>query len=348
MKFWQGLLPSEPTLNQDMKTSDFDYNLPPELIAQGPAEPRDHARLMVLNRSTRTLEHRHFYDIGDFLKSGDLLILNDSKVFKARLQAKNAQGASIEIFLLRPKNDIWIALAKPGKKLRQHDEVIFEDGQMARVTEKLSDGTICLDFHRPAQEIFAWTDSIGQVPLPPYIATPESTDADYQTVYAKTVGSVAAPTAGLHFTPQLIEALKKQGIRFATVTLHVGLGTFRPIKTETLEDHDMHSEWVDVSQETLNCIAETKAKGGRVIAVGTTSVRALESKIQHGLTNIFITPGYTFAYIDGIITNFHLPKSTLLVLISAFASRDIVLNAYTEAIHQRYRFYSFGDAMIIL
>lgn len=331
-----------------MKTSDFNYNLPPELIAQGPAEPRDHSRLMVLHRSTQTLEHKHFYDIGDFLKPGDLLILNDSKVFKARLQAKNTQGTKIEIFLLRPDATNWIALAKPGKKLHPHDEVTFEDGSTAHIIEKLSDGTIRLDFHRPAQDIFSWTDSIGQVPLPPYIATPQSIETDYQTVYAKTIGSVAAPTAGLHFTPQLIESLKKRGIHFATITLHVGLGTFRPIKTDTLEAHDMHSEWVDVSDETLNCIAETKARGGRVIAVGTTSVRALESKIQHGLTNIFITPGYTFAYIDGMITNFHLPQSTLLVLISAFAGKDFVLNAYAQAIQHGYRFYSFGDAMLIL
>ncbi len=348
MKFWQALLPSRPKVNLAMKTSEFDYNLPPELIAQGPAEPRDSSRLLVLDRATQTWQHRHFFDIGDFLRPGDLLVVNESKVFKARLMAKTSSGSPVEIFLLRPEEGVWIALAKPGKKLAVGDIVTFEDERAAKVLAKLDDGTVRIDLGRSADEVFAWADTIGQVPLPPYIATPKSKDEDYQTVYAKNVGSVAAPTAGFHFTPRLLEELKTNGIRIATVTLHVGLGTFRPIKTETLEEHEMHREWVDVPDETLRLIEQTKKKGGRVIAVGTTSVRALESGMRHGFTDIFITPGYQFNAIDGMITNFHLPKSTLLVLVSAFAGKQFVLNAYTEAVQRRYRFYSFGDAMLII
>lgn len=325
-----------------MKTSDFDYVLPLERIAQTPAEPRDSSRLLVLDRHTGEMRHRHFFDIGEFLRPGDLLVVNESKVFKARLRA-----GDIEIFLLRSDGPRWIALAKPGRKMTSGTTLTFSDGVTCRVLEKRDDGTIAVDFGMPPENVLAWTDRVGEVPLPPYIT--QSSDATrYQTVYAKEIGSVAAPTAGFHFTPELIETLKARGIRFAMVTLHVGLGTFRPIKVETLDAHEMHEEWVDVPDETLAAIEETKRRGGRVIAVGTTTVRALESGVRRGFTNMFITPGYQFKIVDALITNFHLPKSTLLVLLSAFAGRDLVLKAYSEAIENGYRFYSFGDAMFIV
>jgi S-adenosylmethionine:tRNA ribosyltransferase-isomerase len=327
-----------------MQTSDFDYHLPPERIAQTPIRPRDHSRLMVLDRQTQTIAHHHFYDIGQFLRPGDLLIVNNSKVFKARLQTENG----IEIFLLRPEARGWLALAKPGKKLQEGTDIQFQDGMTARVIEKREDGTVCIDFGKSNEDVFAWTDAHGSVPVPPYVESAPTDEADYQTVYAKHTGSVAAPTAGFHFTPELIEKLKVEGIQFAQVTLHVGIGTFRPMKTETLEEHVMHEEWIDVPDETLKLIEETKKKGGRVIAVGTTSVRALESETRHGFTNIFITPGYQFKVIDGLITNFHLPKSTLLVLVSSLAGRELIRTAYEEAIKNEYRFYSFGDAMLIV
>lgn len=363
-----------------MKTSDFDYILPPESIAQEPAHPRDSSKLLVLERQTGSLQHRHFLDISDYLRPGDLLVVNRSKVFKARLSAviarspatkqspeiaasvvplppRNDRQEAIEIFLLRPENDSWLALAKPGKKLKIGTEIRFSDGTVCRVMDKKNDGTVVLDFRLPSEEVLALTDRIGQVPTPPYVDKPVSDASDYQTVYAKEVGSVAAPTAGFHFTPELIEKLKAQGINFAEVILHVGLGTFRPVKTETLEEHEMHEEWLDIPAETRQTIAETKKAGGRIIAVGTTTVRALESGIDHGFTKIFITPGYRFKTINGLITNFHLPKSTLIVLISAFVGehhpdadcgRRTVLDAYNQAISNGYRFYSFGDAMLII
>jgi S-adenosylmethionine:tRNA ribosyltransferase-isomerase len=336
-----------------MNTSDFDYKLPPERIAQSPAVPRDSSRLMVLDRGAHTIRHHHFFDLPDFLRPGDLLIVNESKVFKARLQGfVGATPASpVEIFLLRPEGAYWLALGQPGKKLRKDAVVAFADGTTCRVTEKREDGILFIDFAKPAEEIFTWADRIGTVPTPPYInptETPTQTEQSYQTVYAKTVGSVAAPTAGFHFTPELLAKLNARGITIAHITLHVGIGTFRPMKTETLEEHIMHEEWVDVPDETVRAIQETKQHGGRVIAVGTTTVRALESNTHHGFTNLFIAPGFTFRHIDGLITNFHLPKSTLLVLVSAFAGRERILNAYQEAIKERYRFYSFGDAMLIL
>jgi S-adenosylmethionine:tRNA ribosyltransferase-isomerase len=327
-----------------MKTSDFDYVLPPERIAQTPVRPRDHSRLMVLDRHTGHITHRRFFDIGTELRPGDLLVTNNSKVFNARLQTTDG----IEIFLLRPEARGWKCLAKPGRKLRVGSSVVFADKTTATVLEKQDDGTVLLDFGRSPEEIFAWTDRVGSVPTPPYVEQSVTNSADYQTVYAAHVGSVAAPTAGFHFTPELIESLTSHGVQFASVTLHVGLGTFRPMKTETLEEHVMHEEWIDVPDETIRLIEETKRNGGRVIAVGTTTVRALESNVQHGFTNIFITPGYVFKRIDGLITNFHLPKSTLLVLVSAFAGREHIRHAYEEAIKNEYRFYSFGDAMIIL
>ncbi|MEO5928131.1 MAG: tRNA preQ1(34) S-adenosylmethionine ribosyltransferase-isomerase QueA [Patescibacteria group bacterium] len=327
-----------------MLASDFDYVLPPERIAQTPMKPRDHSRLLVLDRKTGAVEHHHFYEIGEFLKPGDLLIVNESKVFKARL--KTTDG--IEIFLLHPEPTGWIALAKPGRKLKIGSTISFEDESTATVLDKRDDGTVVIDFHKDSDAVFAWTDAHGSVPVPPYVEQAPKDESDYQTVYAKSIGSVAAPTAGFHFTPELIEKLKSQGIRFASVTLHVGLGTFRPMKTETLEEHVMHEEWIDVPDETKKLIEETKQNGGRVIAVGTTTVRALESGIRHGFTRIFITPGFEFRTIDGMVTNFHLPKSTLLVLVSSFAGRDNVLKAYSTAIANEYRFYSFGDAMLIV
>ncbi|MBU0540066.1 tRNA preQ1(34) S-adenosylmethionine ribosyltransferase-isomerase QueA [Patescibacteria group bacterium] len=333
-----------------MLTSDFDYHLPPELIAQTPAEPRDSSRLLVMDRQTGALQHKRFFDLGEFLNAGDLLVLNETKVYKARLIT--ADG--IEIFLLRPEGDHWLVIAKPGRKLKPGTMLRFEDGQTAMVKIKHDDGTIIVDFKKSTYEIFAWTDRIGKVPIPPYIDSGRRTQdvgrlaTDYQTVYAKHSGSVAAPTAGFHFTTELIEKLKKQGVNFAAVTLHVGLGTFRPIKSDKIEDHIMHEEWIDVPETTRSAIHDTRAHGGRVIAVGTTTVRALESEINRGFTNIFIKPGYQFKSIDGLITNFHLPKSTLLILVSAFAGRDLILKAYAEAIEKNYRFYSFGNAMLII
>ncbi|MBU2509624.1 MAG: tRNA preQ1(34) S-adenosylmethionine ribosyltransferase-isomerase QueA [Patescibacteria group bacterium] len=326
-----------------METIDFDYNLPKKLIAQKPIRPRDHSRLLILNKNTGGIEHRKFFEITDYLKPGDLLVVNESKVFKARLVSTDG----IEIFLLRPNEDTWLALAKPAKKLRSGQELKFEDGTSANVIEKREDGTVIIDFKLLSEDVIAIADRIGQVPIPPYVDKVPNDERDYQTVYAKNIGSVAAPTAGFHFTPKLIENLKGHGIKFAAVTLHVGLGTFRPIKTETIEDHIMHEEWIDVPVETSNMILETKERGGRVIAVGTTTVRALESDTQHGFTNIFITPGYKFKTVDALITNFHLPKSSLLVLISAFAGRERIMSAYEEAVRNEYRLYSFGDAMFI-
>lgn len=328
-----------------MLASDFDYILPPERIAQAPIKPRDHSRLLVLDRKTGAMEHKHFFEIGEFLKPGDLLIVNESKVFKARLVTTE----NVEIFLLRPDSDNWLALAKPGRKLSVGSIISFPNGTTARVKNKHEDGTVSIDFATTPETVFALAEQIGEVPTPPYVEKPPADATEtYQTVYAKSVGSVAAPTAGFHFTPELIEKLKEQGIRFASITLHVGLGTFRPMKTETLEEHVMHEEWIDVPDETIKLIEETKKNGGRVIAVGTTTVRALESGTRHGFTKLFITPGFEFKTIDGMITNFHLPKSTLLVLVSSFAGRDNVLKAYSTAIENEYRFYSFGDAMLIV
>lgn len=338
-----------------MKTSLFDYRLPKDRIAQEPVRPRDHSRLLVLNRATGKWMHYHFHDLGRFLHPGDLLVINESKVFKARLRGRVA-GRNIELFLLRPDGERWLALAKPARRIAVGTNIVFDDGGTCYVISKQNDGTVAVDFHTSANDVVAWTDKVGAVPTPPYIEkTPSSAD-DYQTVYAKTAGSVAAPTAGFHFTPELIEKLKARGICFASVTLHVGLGTFRPIKTETLEAHEMHEEWIEVPEETRRAAIKTKQAGQRTIAVGTTSVRALESGFSDGFTKLFITPGYHLKIVDGLITNFHLPKSTLLVLVSAFVGegredadwgRKTLLAAYEDAIAQGYRFYSFGDAMLI-
>lgn len=338
-------------------TALFDYVLPPERIAQSSAEPRDHSRLLVLDRKTGTWTHHRFYDIGQFLRPGDLLVVNETRVFKARLHGTTETGAEMEIFLLRPDEDAWLALARPGKKLAAGDIITFPDKRACTVRIKKDDGTVKLDFNASADDVLAWTERAGSVPIPPYVSTLPVTPDAYQTIYAKHVGSVAAPTAGFHFTPGLMDALKTQGVLSATITLHVGIGTFRPIKSDTIEAHDMHEEWIDVPERTREMIAQTKQNSGRVIAVGTTTVRALESSITNGFTNIFIKPGYQCKTIDGLITNFHLPKSSLLVLVSAFAGehdadpdagRRMVLAAYHDAMAHDYRFYSFGDALLIV
>lgn len=353
-----------------MLTKDFWYELPQDRIAQEPVRPRDSSKLMVLGCQDGKVDHRHFSDLPSLLKPGDLLVWNDTKVFRARLTAQKGEH-TFEVFLLRPQDKDWLALIKPAKKLRIGEELAFTEDVRAKLIDKLPDGSVLLHFDMTDEQVFAFTDRHGQVPTPPYVKQSDSLD-DYQTVYAQKTGSAAAPTAGFHFTPELIENLKSQGINFASVTLHVGLGTFKPITAEKLEDHIMHEEWVNVPQETFDAIAETKqrghapygaGRGGRIIAVGTTTVRSLESGIKNGFTSIFITPGYKFKIVDALITNFHLPGSTLIVLVSAFAQfrmdrtvrttrtfedgRKFVLNAYQQAIENGYRFYSFGDAMFI-
>lgn len=332
-----------------METSLFHYELPPERIAQHSAEPRESAKLLVLDRTGKTWKDLHIADLPVLLKAGDLLVFNDSKVFKARIRGKRGQ-TMFELFLLRPEGNQWEALANPGRRIQVGDVLDLSDGTRVRVEEKREDGIVRLDFGKTTEQVFALTDRIGEVPIPPYVKK-DLPLASYQTTYAKEKGSVAAPTAGFHFTPALFQQLAKKNIETAFVTLHVGIGTFRPMKTERLAEHVMHEEWANVSTETIEQIRRAKKEGRRVIAVGTTTVRALESsggKPFSGFTNLFITPGYSFTMIDGLLTNFHLPKSTLLVLVSAFAGRDFVLDAYQHAIKNDYRFYSFGDAMLIV
>jgi S-adenosylmethionine:tRNA ribosyltransferase-isomerase len=302
------------------------------------------------------MQDLHIRDLPSLLKAGDLLVFNDSKVFRARLQATRRGGtAPFEVFLLRPEADTWLALIKNSKRLSVGDVITLPEGTPATILAKEPDGVIRLQMKKSTSDIFALCDRAGEIPTPPYVTEKITNTDSYQTVYAKHVGSVAAPTAGFHFTEGLLNELKQKGIQIAYVTLHVGLGTFRPMQDGTLEEHVMHSEWVSVSQETVNIIQRTKQAGGRVVAVGTTSCRSLESAAQvgelvpfEGMTNLFIQPGSPFRVIDGLVTNFHLPKSTLLVLVSALAGRERVLAAYEHAITQNYRFYSFGDAMIIL
>ncbi|MBP7006000.1 tRNA preQ1(34) S-adenosylmethionine ribosyltransferase-isomerase QueA [Patescibacteria group bacterium] len=339
-----------------MDTSVFDYDLPASHIAQHSVEPRDHARMLCMDRTTGALEDKHVLDLPSFLRPTDLLVFNDSKVFKARFVAeKLSTGAKLEIFFLRSTNEVsWIVLAKPAKRLSMGDRLRLAGGWEALVVNKHEDGTITLVLPQGIDAFFAYSDEFGEIPTPPYVQADEHVQQSYQTVYAKNTGSVAAPTAGFHFTERLLKELDAKGVRRAFVTLHVGLGTFRPMKDGTLEEHVMHQEWGHVSQETMEAIKQTKARGGRVIAVGTTAVRALESAARTGLsewsgnTSLFITPGYSFRVIDGLITNFHLPKSTLIVLVSTFAGTEHVKHAYQHAIEQNYRFYSFGDAMCIL
>ena len=341
-----------------MKTHDFYFELPPELIAQTPLERRDGSRLLVLDKTTGETEHRHFYDLPEYLRPGDCLILNNSRVLPARLLGHRAPGGgACEILLLIDKGDnVWECLVRPGKKLRKGARVSFGDGELtAEIVDELPGGNRLVRFEY--QGIFLEVlERLGKMPLPPYIKEELQDSERYQTVYSKVNGSAAAPTAGLHFTPELLEQVQAIGVKVGYVTLHVGLGTFRPVKEEEITDHDMHSEYCVIPQETADLINETKKNGGRVICVGTTSCRTLESLVNDDgtfeakskWTDIFIYPGYTFKAMDGLITNFHLPESTLVMLVSAFAGREHVLNAYEEAVKQRYRFFSFGDAMCIV
>lgn len=339
-----------------MKVSDFNYNLPEELIAQVPIKNRDESRLMVLNREKQTIEHKQFKDILDYLKPGDCLVRNNTKVIPARLYGKKETGAVVEILLLkRIEEDIWEVMVRPGRKLLKGAKAIFGEGLLeGEVLEVLENGNRKVKFTYEGifNEIL---DKIGLMPLPPYIKESLKEKDRYQTVYAKYEGSAAAPTAGLHFTEDLIEKIKQKGIEIANVTLHVGIGTFRPVKVETIEEHEMHSEHFYIKKEDVEKINNTKRKGGRIIAVGTTSCRVLESvSDENGMvkeiekdTNIFIYPGYKFKCIDGLITNFHLPESTLIMLVSALAGKDYIMKAYEEAVNEKYRFFSFGDAMFI-
>ncbi|HSG44081.1 MAG TPA: tRNA preQ1(34) S-adenosylmethionine ribosyltransferase-isomerase QueA [Anaerolineales bacterium] len=336
-----------------MKTSDFDYNLPESSIAQTPAEPRDSSRLLVLHRGTNELEHRLFRDVTDYLNAGDLLVLNQTRVIPARIYAKKETGGKVELLLLRCRDDwTWEALVG-GKGLRIGKSVQVDDGPTAQILEELEGSERLIRFSEPIEPYF---EKVGNVPLPPYIHEKLDDPERYQTVYAKEPGSAAAPTAGLHFTPRLLEELQVKGVRVACVTLHVGLDTFAPVNEDDPEEHKIHSEWCELSQETADAINETRERGGRVIAVGTTSVRTLESAASDqesispfsGPTSLYILPGYQFKVVDVMITNFHLPKSTLLMLVSAFAGREKMLETYQTAVEEGYRFYSFGDAMLIL
>lgn len=341
-----------------METSLFDYHLPKERIAQASLEPRDHARLLCIERTTGTQQDRHVFDLPSLLQPGDLLVFNDSKVFKARFTAEHLPSKKIvEIFFHRPlEGNEWEVLAKPGKKLQSGDRVRLTGGWEAIVVAKRNEqGTVILALPEGSEAFFRYSDVHGEVPVPPYVEGTDAAKGGYQTVYAKHTGSVAAPTAGFHFTEGLLGALEARGIKRAFVTLHVGIGTFRPMKGETLGEHVMHEEWGHVPAETVQAITEAKAAGRKVIAVGTTATRALESagtkgaiREWSGFTSLFITPGYEFRVIDGLITNFHLPKSTLLVLVSAFAGMEPIRKAYAHAIAEGYRFYSFGDAMCIV
>ena len=339
-----------------MKTHDFWYDLPEELIAQTPLERRDGSRLMVLNRGTGEIQHKHFYDVIDYLNPGDCLVMNDSRVLPARLMGHRPTGGVVEVLLLRDLgNKCWECLCKPGRKMQVGNEVIFGDGELTAVVREVrEDGNRVVEFRY--EGIFLEVlERLGKMPLPPYIKEELQDQERYQTVYSKVLGSAAAPTAGLHFTPELLEKIAAQGVGIGYVTLHVGLGTFRPVKEDEITDHEMHSEYCVISQETADLINRTKANGGRCICVGTTSCRTLESwaaedghmEAKAGWTNIYIYPGYRFKVMDGLITNFHLPKSTLLMLISALYDREKILAVYDEAVKQKYRFFSYGDAMFI-
>ena len=340
-----------------MKTSDFYYDLPQELIAQTPMEKRDGSRLMTLDRRTGETGHRHFYDLPSLLRPGDCLIMNDSRVLPARLLGRRLPGGgACEVLLLADKGEhVWECLVRPGRKLRAGARMNFGDGSLAaEVVREEADGNRLIRFEY--EGIFLEVlERLGKMPLPPYIKEELQDQERYQTVYSKVPGSAAAPTAGLHFTPELLEEIKVRGVSLGYVTLHVGLGTFRPVKEEAVADHAMHSEFCTVPEETAELVNRTKADGGRVICVGTTSCRTLESwagedgrmESRSGWTNIYLYPGCRFKVMDGLVTNFHLPESTLIMLVSAFAGREAVLAAYREAVKERYRFFSFGDAMFI-
>ena len=340
-----------------MDLKDFNYDLPEELIAQDPLEDRSSSRLMVLHKDTGRIEHKIFRDIIDYLNPGDCLVINDTKVIPARLMGiKEDTGAAIEVLLLkRNADDVWECLVKPGKKARTGARIVFGEGLLVgEIVDIIEDGNRMIKFHYEGifEEIL---DKLGQMPLPPYITHKLQDKNRYQTVYARNEGSAAAPTAGLHFTKELLEKIKEKGVNVVSITLHVGLGTFRPVKVDKIEEHHMHTETFNISKEAADTINRARAAGGRVIAVGTTSCRTLESaatddgtiSARSGDTDIFIYPGYKFKAIDCLITNFHLPESTLIMLVSALAGRDNIMNAYETAVKERYRFFSFGDAMFI-
>ena len=355
-------------MNEDFLLSSYTYELPQKLIAQAPATPRDSSRLLIVDSLT-ACQHEVFKNLGNWLRSGDLLVLNDTRVIPARLHGQKTTGSKVEILLLEEKlNNCWLALVKPGKRFTPGSKIIFDpindlhqDFQLqAEVIDRdEATGGRLLKFELPeGKTLWQFMEYYGQLPLPPYITENDSPGERYQTVYAEQPGAIAAPTAGLHFTPELLDNLKQQGIDQAYITLHVGVGTFRPVETEEILSHQMHQEWIEVSQETVDKIKETKARGGRVFAVGTTAVRALEGTIKEsestdlqsftGKTDLFIYPGYKWKVVDGLITNFHLPGSSLLMLVSALIGRKRLLNIYQNAIALNYRFYSFGDAMLIL
>jgi S-adenosylmethionine:tRNA ribosyltransferase-isomerase len=352
-----------------LKTSDFDYNLPESSIAQTPVEPRDSSRLFILHRDTGEIEHRIFRDVGDYLRAGDLIVLNQTRVIPARIYARKETGGRVELLLLRRRDKLTWETLVGGKGLRVGKTIKIENGPQAEIVEILNGSERLIKFSEAIEPYFS---KVGNVPLPPYIHEKLSDPERYQTVYAREPGSAAAPTAGLHFTPRLLEELQRKGVKIAYVTLHVGLDTFAPVTEDNPEEHIIHTEWCELSQETADLINQTKQAGGRVIAVGTTSVRTLESagsgnrtlgigfpdsqlpnndseiSAFTGSTKLFILPGYEFQVVDAMITNFHLPKSTLLMLVSAFAGREKILETYEIAIREEYRFYSFGDAMLIL
>lgn len=340
-----------------MRVSDFDYYLPEELIAQTPVEPRDAARLLVVDRETGRMEHRIFRQLPDYLRAGDVLVLNDTRVMPARLYGVKAPtGGRVEVLLLgRRGPDEWEALVRPGRRLPVGSEIVFGEGKLsARVIDRTEAGGRVLRFV-PGDDLDERLRELGQVPLPPYIRAPLANPERYQTVYARDAGSAAAPTAGLHFTPELLATLREMGVEIAYLTLHVGLGTFRPVQAERIEEHRMHAEYFSVPETTAHVVNAAKREGRRVVAVGTTVARTLEASADNGeircgdgWTDLFIYPGYQWKIVSTLITNFHLPRSTLLMLVSAFLGRERTLAAYEEAVRQRYRFYSFGDAMLIL
>lgn len=371
----QGVYSSSPIttdINLDRSLDGYNYELPPELIAQNPVVPRDSSRLLVVDSLNTSINqspnHRIFRDVPVILRPGDLLVMNDTKVIPARLYGRKSTGAQIEVLLLSEKQqNCWLALVKPGKRFKQGSKIIFEArGDALEIpckeliatvleTDEATGGRLLQFDVPPGMSLIQLLDVFGEVPLPPYISASNAESQQYQTVYAENPGAVAAPTAGLHFTPELLEKLQESGINQAFVTLHVGVGTFRPVEVEDVTTHDMHKEWIEVPAQTVEQIRATKAKGGRIIAVGTTVVRALEGAAKQGElqpfcgeTNLFIYPGYRWRVVEGLITNFHLPRSSLLMLVSALIGRKRLLNIYNEAIKSRYRFYSFGDAMLIL
>ncbi len=336
-----------------MRTSDFNYDLPASFIAQTPVEPRDSSRLLVLNRSNGSLEHRHFREIGQYLHPGDLLVVNRTRVIPARIFARKASGGNVEILLIHRDDSLTWECLVGGKGLTDGKTIMIEKGPSAKIVDVLEGSRRRIRFSEPIEPYFP---IIGNVPLPPYIHEPLKDPERYQTVYARDTGSVAAPTAGLHFTPRLMDELKTEKVNFAEVTLHVGLDTFAPVTEDDPEQHKIHTEWCEIPTETVEAITQAKQSGGRIIAVGTTSVRTLESVARvgsssilsySGPTNLYILPGYKFKIVDAMITNFHLPKSTLIMLVSAFAGREQILHAYEIAKQEQYRFYSFGDAMLI-